>query len=102
MILLAVPIIATSLWYLLSQAVITRWLWSRYPEWLDSWAQCPACSGTWLGAGTSAFLGQEFLGHPARSLIGLVLAGLWSLFGVSVGAWVLDFCLRTRGGSHEP
>lgn len=40
----------TALFYLGSRAVITSWLWSRYPRWLATWADCAACSGTAYGA----------------------------------------------------
>jgi hypothetical protein len=68
------PVLSVVAWYLAGSAKITKPLWSRYPPWLDAWALCPACSGTWYGFASAALLG---------------LAG-WSFFGI-VGplAWVL-------------
>ena len=91
---LVVPILGTVVWYLTSMAVITQALWSRYPEWLDNWTTCPARSGTWWCVGTSVALNREFLGFEARSLPGLVLAGLWGTFFVPLFAWALTTCLR--------
>ena len=54
--LLVLVIVSTALWYSLGMALISRPLWSRYPAWLDAWATCPACSGTWYAAAAYAVL----------------------------------------------
>lgn len=46
LLLLTLP---TAAWYLTSSATITKWLWSRYPAWLDELLHCAACSGFWWG-----------------------------------------------------
>lgn len=46
---LCLTLLPTACWYLSSSAVITRWLWSRYPAWLDKLMYCAACSGFWWG-----------------------------------------------------
>lgn len=54
------PILAAVLYYLGAQAQLSYSLWSRYPSWLDAWAQCPACSGAWYGAIIALVFGQIF------------------------------------------
>lgn len=51
---LCLALLPTALWYLGSSAVITHWLWSRYPKWLDKLMYCAACSGFWFGVVISA------------------------------------------------
>lgn len=34
-------------WYLASQAMLTKFLWSRYPKKVDAFMTCAACSGAW-------------------------------------------------------
>lgn len=79
-------VIATALWYLASGATLTKALWSRYPPWLDKWAQCPACFGTWATALVAMILdvgwGWTFFGIGGVAC--WVLAGLWGTFWVSV------------------
>lgn len=47
--LLAFSAIVAFLYYLGARAELTRWLWSRYPKWIDALAMCPRCSGWWIG-----------------------------------------------------
>lgn len=42
--------------YLGSRAMITRWLWSRYPPRLARFFDCAACSGFWYGLAAAAIL----------------------------------------------
>lgn len=48
-VLALIIVVATALYYLGSRAVITRWLWSRYPPSLAAFMDCSACSGFWYG-----------------------------------------------------
>ena len=47
--LLFMTLLPAAFWYLTSSAMITQWLWSRYPAWLDELTHCSACSGFWWG-----------------------------------------------------
>lgn len=66
--LLLYALCTASLFYLGSRAVITSWLWSRYPLKLGHFFDCSACSGTWYGALVGYVggyhLGLSFLGLP--------------------------------------
>lgn len=55
--LLVYALITSAMFYLGSRALITRWLWSRYPKWLAGWADCSACSSFWYGIAVRATLG---------------------------------------------
>lgn len=62
------PLLTAAIYHLGARALITHWLWSRYPDWLDSGARCPACSGFWYGiaCGLLGILtGTPFLGSTA-------------------------------------
>jgi hypothetical protein len=54
--LLIYALLTPSLFYLGSRAVITSWLWSRYPPKLAKFMDCSACSGFWYGVLVSAVL----------------------------------------------
>jgi hypothetical protein len=47
--LLVYALLTTAMFYLGSRAVVTRWLWSRYPSKLAHFMDCAACSGAWYG-----------------------------------------------------
>lgn len=73
----------SSLFYLGSRALITRWLWSRYSPILATFMDCSACSGTWYGA-LVAYIGGfhldlPFLGLPGDSWATVVAAALASM-----------------------
>lgn len=76
--------LAATTWYLGAAAEVTAPLWRRYPPWLDRWATCAACSGTWYTAGWALALrhlrGWSFFG--LQDPLGIVLVAL-------VGTWVV-------------
>lgn len=83
--LLLYALLTTSLYYLGCRASITERLWSRYPEWLEDIAICPACSGFWYGlacGGLGAWLELPFLGldprHAATPIIISLAAIAWT------------------------
>jgi hypothetical protein len=79
----------TFVYYLFARAEITRFLWSRYPSWLDKLARCPACSGTWIGLA----LGTLYVTpppHPERwRWERPVWSAVWGLLLTPIGAWVI-------------
>lgn len=54
--LLIYALLTPALFYLGSRAVITSWLWSRYPPKLARFMDCAACSGFWYGVAVSLAL----------------------------------------------
>lgn len=71
-ILIIYALLTSAMFYLGSRALITKWVWSRYPKWLARWADCSACSGAWYGLAVG-ILGTQLLSNPPG-----ILAERWS------------------------
>lgn len=80
--LLLYPLLTAACYYLLAQATLTSFIWSRYPTRLDSFMSCPACTGFWYGLGCG-LLGWwqdiAFLGLPTNHWLTVLLIGLSSI-----------------------
>lgn len=83
-IILVYALLTSATFYLGSRAVITQWLWSRYPPRLARFMDCAACAGFWYGVivgalGTWAFepAGSGLLG--IREWYSPVIIGLCSI-----------------------
>jgi hypothetical protein len=79
-------------YYLAARAQITRAIWRRYPNWLDKFMACAACSGFWYGVIAALTVGRhfsfEFLGIDAASPAMPVVVGLCSIIWTPVVAWL--------------
>jgi hypothetical protein len=64
--LLLIALAGAAIHYLSYHALITHWLWSRYPLALDGLLSCAACSGTWVGLGLAYPLAEG--GYPLLGL----------------------------------
>lgn len=98
------PMMSGALYYLASRAEITRWLWSRYPKWLDNFTLCAACLGFWLslalGVAGGWYLGLPFLGLPGRTLYTpLVVAVCGIVWTPPIAYIVLESLARLSGGT---
>jgi len=97
------PVVSTVLFYLAGHAVITQWLWSRYPAWLEAWAMCPACSGVWWGGGLGLlfgkWLGLSIFGLPPTHWGTWLVTSAWCAFWMTLLAWVQ---LRALGAVLGP
>ena len=86
-------ILTTGLYYLTSRAEITRWLWSRYPNWVNQWALCSACSGFWYGLGVAGGLGWTLdlplLGLPGRAWFTVAVGGVVGMVGTPIVAYYM-------------
>lgn len=83
--MLFLGILGAAFHYVTYRAMITRWLWSRYPRWLDALLSCAACSGFWVGGGLGllarargyhllGFEPQDWLLLPAAAAVTMILA----------------------------
>ncbi len=94
-----------SMFYLGSRAVITSWLWSRYPPKLASFMDCSACSGTWYGALIGYLggyhLGLAFLGLPGDSLSTLAAVSLCSMTSTPIVAGIVQKAFDVLGSATE-
>lgn len=82
-------ILPVAFYYLGSRAVITRWLWSRYPARFARFMDCAACSGFWYGAAVAAGLKI-----PWENLF---IAGLVTLVTTPIGAAIMQHALELLG-----
>ena len=83
MTILLYPLLTAAAYYLLVQATITKWLWSKYPPRLEKFLLCSACSGFWYGLGVACAIGWtqnlSFLGFDGRFWLTPILVGLCSV-----------------------
>lgn len=93
------PLVTAALFYLGSRALITRFLWSRYPLRLGAFMDCAACSGTWYG-GLVAYIGGYHLGlpflempgaSPATVIAAAIASMTWTPIVAAIMQWALDY-----------
>lgn len=76
-------LLTVAAYYLFSRAMITSFLWKRYPSWLNYYTWCAACSGTLYGVVAALAVGWTrdlpFFGLPGRFWPTPVLVGLSSM-----------------------
>lgn len=99
--LLLYSLLSASLFYLGSRAVITSWLWSRYPYRLAAFMDCAACSGTWYGAALAYVgghhLGLSFMGFSPDSWAAILVAALVSTSTTPIVAGLVQRGFDTLG-----
>ncbi len=95
-----------ALFYLGSRAVITRFLWSRYPPKLAAFMDCAACAGFWYGFLSDFVLGNlyglSFLGVSMSSMLRPILVGLCSITWTPIGAGLVQWGFDNLGSIHGP
>jgi hypothetical protein len=83
-----------SMFYLGSRAVITSWLWRRYPRRLAAFMDCSACSGAWYGALIAYIGGYQLelplLGLPGARASTVALAALCSIVWTPIAAGLMQ------------
>ena len=98
-------VISSGLYYLLSRAFITYWLWSRYPIWLEHFMLCAACTGTWLGAGAAAAIGVPLdlplLGLPGASPWAIIAGAFVGMVGTPILSWIMIRTLADLATTDE-
>lgn len=68
-------LLTTAAHYLGSRAMITKWLWSRYPPRLARFMDCAACSGFWYGLLFAALMStDDYLGIHGVIRVQLTIA----------------------------
>lgn len=101
MIILA--LLTTSAFYLGSRAVVTEFLWSRYPVRFARFMDCAACSGFWYGLIAGAALGPTMELPPTLNLVyGPVLIGLCSIVWTPIVAGVMQRGFEQLGAVIPP
>lgn len=97
-------VITTALFYLGSRAIVTSWLWSRYPKWLAYWADCAACSGTAYGALAiiGAHITDTWVLPVPWGLGACILGPLLGMIGTPLLAYLHQEALIRLGSATEP
>lgn len=95
------PLLCAAAYYLGAQAVITRFLWSRYPSSVDSLMTCASCSGFWYGIG-AGYLGRvldiPFLGLDPGAWHTPLIVGFCAIVWTPVVSWLHLAALAAIGG----
>ena len=99
--LILYALLTSSLFYLGSRALITRWLWSRYSPVVSLLMDCSACSGTWYGA-IVGFVGGyllelPFLGLPGDTWYTPLIVALCSMAWTPITAGLMQHGFDTLG-----
>jgi hypothetical protein len=97
--LILYPILCATFFYLLSRAVVTSWLWTRYPRWLAAFLDCASCSGTWIGLILAIVGGHvydlDFLGldgeSPSTWPVVALCSTLWTPLVAALHQKALEF-----------
>lgn len=84
------PLLTAALFYLGSRALVTSWLWSRYPRRLAQFMDCPYCTGFWYGL-LVAIVGGYSFDLPFGSLVGneagtVIVVGVCSIMWTPIVA----------------
>jgi hypothetical protein len=98
------PLICAALYYLGAQALITSFLWGRYPPRLDKFMSCSACSGTWYGFLCGAlgwWRNWSFVGLPGRDWLTILVIGLCSMIWTPLLANQHLNAMRQISGASE-
>jgi hypothetical protein len=96
-------LVTPALYYLGSRAMITSWLWLRYPARLSLFMDCSACSGTWYGAIVGVIggyvLGLPFLGLDGNSWPTIIIIALCSMTWTPIIAALMQWAFETLGSA---
>lgn len=90
-------LLTAAAYYLGARAVITSWLWSRYPRWLAKIADCSACSGFWYGVAVSAAFQRQAFSLPGDTWYLPVIIGLCSMVWTPIVAAAMHVCFERLG-----
>lgn len=101
LILLFVFLIPVATFFLGSRAMITQFLWSRYPKWFASLRECAACSGFWDTLLVALFLRFALDAPlPLSSAWCPLLLALCGIVTTPLIAAAQDRALRELGGAQ--
>lgn len=99
--ILFIVLITTALYYLGSRALITSWLWSRYPQRLARFMDCAACTGFWYGLGVTLVLGSSVpFDVPTWGVP--IIVGLCSMVWTPLVAALMQIALERLGSVVPP
>lgn len=100
--LVLLAIVGAAAHFLLYRALVTRWLWSRYPAWIDSFFSCSACTGFWLGLGVGIYWhlhARPSFTLPAGDPVVPIVAAASTMVLSPMVAWLQTWSLERLGYS---
>lgn len=101
--LVILALLTTSAFYLGSRAMVTQFLWSRYPAKLAAFMECSACSGFWYGLIAGAALGPTLeLPKTLTVVYGPLLIGLCSVVWTPIVAGLMQRGFEQLGSVIPP
>jgi hypothetical protein len=96
-------LVTPALYYLGSRAMITSFLWLRYPARLSLFMDCSACSGTWYGAIVGSiggyYLDLPFLGLDGDRPATIIVIALCSMTWTPIIAALMQWAFETLGSA---
>jgi len=100
--LLLFALLCGALYYLGTRALLTSWLWSRYPPTFARFMDCSACTGFWYGVLLT--LGAGWIDHPLPfdlpfDGLSMVVIGLCMLVVTPLIAGVMQITLEYVGST---
>jgi len=94
--LIIYSLLCAAMFYLGSRAVVTSFLWSRYPKKLARFMDCAACTGFWWGLFWSVVVPFDILGLAAGWMTSGVI-GLCMLVLTPIAAGLMQVALDHLG-----
>ena len=98
---MAYALLCASLFYLGSRALITSWLWRRYPRWLAVFLDCSACSGFWYGAALAFVFRWPALAVRGDEWWAPIAIGLFSIAWTPMAVGLLQAGFERAGTTVE-
>jgi hypothetical protein len=96
-------LVTPALYYLGARAMITSWLWIRYPAKLSLFMDCSACSGTWYGVIVGIvggyYLDLSFLDLPGDAWTTIVAVALCSMTWTPIIAALMQWGFEMLGSA---
>lgn len=93
-----VALLTAGLYYLGSRALITSWLWSRYPKRFARFMDCAACTGFWYGLGVTLVLGAS-VPFDVPTWSAPIIVGLCSMVWTPLVAALMQIALERLGSA---
>lgn len=97
--LLLYTLLSAAMFYLGSRAVITSFLWSRYPRRFASFMDCAACTGFWWGVSFACYFRFDVLGLDGRAETTPIFVGLCSIVLTPIAAGLMQRGLDSLGSA---
>lgn len=90
-------LLSAAFYYLGSRALVTAFIWRRYPVGFTRFMDCAACTGFWYGLAISFAVPVPYLGLTPASWAYHPVAALCSIVSTPIAAGVMQAMLDRLG-----